>query len=141
MKIAVTYANGQIFQHFGHTQELKVYNVEGNKIVDSAVVPTGQNGHGAMAGFLKSLDVDALICGGIGGGAKNALMQAGIAFFPYVQGSADDAVNAYLAGNLAFDMNKTCTSHENGHDCGHHNEEQHAHAGECAMRSSCSHHN
>lgn len=140
MKVAVTYDNGQIFQHFGHTQELKIYDIEDNKVIGSAVVPTGKNGHGAMAGFLKSLNVDALICGGIGGGAKNALMQAGIAFFPYVQGLADEAVKAYLAGNLAFDMNKTCSHHEAGHDCGHH-AEAHDHSGECAMRSTCSHHN
>ena len=28
MKIAVTYENGEIFQHFGHTEQFKVYDVE-----------------------------------------------------------------------------------------------------------------
>lgn len=35
MRIAVTYENGEIFQHFGHTQEFKVYDVEDNKIISS----------------------------------------------------------------------------------------------------------
>lgn len=141
MKIAVTYDNGQIFQHFGHTQQLKVYSIEDKKIVDTAVVSTKENGHGAMAGFLKSLNVDALICGGIGGPAKNALSQAGVAFFPYVQGDADAAVAAYLNGTLVFDMNKTCAHHGDDHnheaECGHHHHSE----GGCAMRATCAKHN
>ena len=35
MKIAVTYENGQIFQHFGHTEQFKIYTVEDGKIVSS----------------------------------------------------------------------------------------------------------
>ena len=78
MKIAVTYENGQIFQHFGHTEKFKVYETEGNKILSSEVIDTAGSGHGALAGFLLNNDVDVLICGGIGGGAKTALAQAGI---------------------------------------------------------------
>ena len=33
MKIAVTYENGQIFQHFGHTEQFKLYEVADGKIV------------------------------------------------------------------------------------------------------------
>ena len=138
MKIAVTYDNGQIFQHFGHTQELKVYNIENKKVIDSTIVSTKENGHGAMAGLLKALNIEVLICGGIGGGAKNALNQAGIVFYPYVQGEADVAVEAYLNGSLVFDMNKSCSSH--GEDsCGHHH--GHEHESECSMHSSCAKHN
>lgn len=142
MKIAVTYAaDGQIFQHFGHTQQLKVYDVEDKTVVNSTIIDTGKNGHGAMAGFLKGLEAEVLICGGIGGGAKNALSQAGIAFFPYVQGRADDAVQAFLAGNLVFDMNKTCAHHSDDQnhetDCAHHHHDTES----CAMRDTCGKHN
>ena len=137
MKIAVTYDNGQIFQHFGHTQELKVYNIANKKVIDSTIVSTKENGHCAMAELLKALNIEALICGGIGGGAKNALSQAGITFYPYVQGEADTAVAAYLNGSLVFDMNKNC-SHHNEDNCGHHH--NHNHEGECSMRSSCAKH-
>ena len=142
MKIAVTYADGQIFQHFGHTRQLKVYNIANDKVAGSEVVSTGQNGHGGMASFLKTLGADVLICGGIGGPAKNALAGAGITFYPYAQGSADEAVQAYLNGTLAFDMNKSCAAHgdeghEHGDDCGHH----HEHGGECSMHATCGKHN
>lgn len=141
MKVAVTYdADGQIFQHFGHTQQLKVYNIENNSVANSEVVFTGQNGHGGMAAFIKSLGADVLICGGIGGPAKKALTDAGITFYPYAQGSADEAVKAYLSGTLAFDMVRSCSAHghdDHGHDhnCGH------EHAGGCNIHDTCGKHN
>ena len=94
MRIAVTYENGQIFQHFGHTEQFKVYDLEDNKIVNTQVVDTNGQGHGALAGFLNSTDIDVLICGGIGGGAQAALAAAGIKLFGGVSGDADEAVKA-----------------------------------------------
>ena len=67
MKIAVTYENGQVFQHFGHSGQFKVYEVEDGKVIKSEVVGTNGQGHGALAGFLLQGNVDVLICGGIGG--------------------------------------------------------------------------
>ena len=69
MKIAVTYEDGQIFQHFGHTAQFKVYETADGKILSSRIVDTNGSGHGALAGFLAAQGVDTLICGGIGGGA------------------------------------------------------------------------
>lgn len=100
MKIAVTYENGQIFQHFGHTQQFKIYEVAGDKIAGTEVIDTNGNGHGALAGFLMQRGVDTLICGGIGGGAQMALAAAGIRLYGGVSGEADAAVDALLAGNL-----------------------------------------
>lgn len=96
MKIAVTYENGQIFQHFGHTEQFKL-----------------QNG------------VDTLICGGIGGGAQAALAEAGIKLYGGVSGDVDAAVSALLSGNLGYDPNVHCDHHdhehgEDGHTCGDH---------------------
>ena len=67
MKIAVTYDNGNIFQHFGRTESFKVYDVEDNKVVSSEVIGSNGVGHGALAGLLADRAVDVLICGGIGG--------------------------------------------------------------------------
>lgn len=121
MKIAVTYENGQVFQHFGHTETFKLYEAEGGRVVSSRVVPTQGAGHGALAGFLRQQGVQVLLCGGIGGGARAALAQAGIQLLPGVQGGADAAVEAYLAGNLAYDPNTQCRHHAHGegHQCGH----------------------
>jgi len=124
MKIAVTYENGQIFQHFGHCENFKVYQVEDGKILSSAVENAAGSGHGALAGFLKGLGVDVLICGGIGGGAQNALAEAGIKLYGGVSGSSDDAVQALVDGTLVYNANVQCSHHGHGHEhsCGHHEE-------------------
>ncbi len=100
MKIAVTYENGQIFQHFGHTEQFKLYEAVDGKITHAEVVDTNGSGHGALAGFLMQHGVDTLICGGIGGGAQAALAEAGIKLYGGVSGDADAAVSALLSGNL-----------------------------------------
>lgn len=124
MKIAVTYENGNVFQHFGHTETFKIYEVEGDKIVSAEVVDTNGSGHGALSGFLKAHKVDVLICGGIGGGARMALVEAGILFFGGVSGSADEAVINYLNDNLEFNPDVKCNHHDHehgeGHTCGNH---------------------
>ena len=123
MKIAVTYENGNIFQHFGHTEEFKIYDIENGVITKAEVVNTNGQGHGALAGFLDDNDVDILICGGIGGGAQMALAQAGIRLFGGVSGSADDAVNAFINGTLGYNPDVKCNHHEHeseAHTCGSH---------------------
>lgn len=128
MKIAVTYENGQVFQHFGHTQQFKIYEVAGDKITGTEVIDTNGNGHGALAGFLMQRGVDTLICGGIGGGAQMALAAAGIRLYGGVSGDADAAVNALLAGSLGYNPDVRCDHHDHGegghtcgdHGCGHH---------------------
>ena len=119
MRIAVTYEDGKVFQHFGHTEMFKLYDIEDGKIVKEQVVDTNGQGHGALAGFLMEAQVDTLICGGIGGGAQAALAEAGIRLIGGVSGSADDAVNAYLAGNLAYNPNVRCSHHGHGEENGH----------------------
>ena len=123
MRIAVTYENGEIFQHFGHTEEFKVYDVQDGKVVASEVVDTNGQGHGALAGVLTALKADVLICGGIGGGAQMALAAAGIKLYGGVSGSADAAVEALLAGNLDYNPAVKCNyhgEHGEGHTCGEH---------------------
>lgn len=123
MRIAVTYENGEIFQHFGHTEQFKVYDVEDGKIVSAEVVSTNGRGHGALAGVLSTLGVDVLICGGIGGGAQAALAAAGIQLRGGVSGSADQAAAAFAAGNLEYDPNARCDhhgQHHHGGSCGSH---------------------
>lgn len=131
MKIAVTYDNGNIFQHFGKTESFKVYEVEDNKVVSSEVIGSNGTGHGALAGLLAEQGISVLICGGIGGGAQSALAEAGIELCSGAQGDADAAVEAYLKGELVstgvncdhhHEDGHSCGSHEDGHSCGGHEE-------------------
>ena len=130
MRIAVTYEEGKVFQHFGHTEQFRIYDTDEEKILDQKIVDTNGSGHGALAGFLADLKVDALICGGIGGGAQAALSTVGIRLYGGVSGPADQAVQDLLAGTLAYDPAVHCDHHgqENGqHNC--HSEEKHGCAG------------
>lgn len=119
MKIAVTYSNGEIFQHFGHSEEFKLYEVEEGKVVSSQVIKTDGQGHGALASLLDSNDVNVLICGGMGSGAQSALMENGIEICAGQSGDADAAVEAYLRGELV----------DSGVNCDHHNHEDHEEGG------------
>ncbi len=114
MKIAVTYENGNIFQHFGRTETFKIYEIENNTVISSEVTGTEGHAHEALADFLKAQGVEVLICGGMGPGAQNALAQAGIEVYAGAEGSCDEAVEKYLKGELA----------STGVNCDHHQEEQ-----------------
>ena len=139
MKIAVTYDNGNVFQHFGKTEFFKVYEVEDNKVVSSEVIGSNGTGHGALAGLLADRNVDVLICGGIGGGAQTALAEAGVELCAGAEGDTDQAVEAYLKGELVstgancdhhHGEDHSCGDHEDGHSCGDHGEE-HSCGGGC----------
>ena len=134
MKIAVTYDNGNVFQHFGRTEQFKVYEVKDNKVVSSEVIGSNGTGHGALAGLLAGQDVDVLICGGIGGGAQAALAEAGVELCAGAEGNTDEAVEAYLRGELVSTGANCDHHHEEGHDCGGH-DEGHSCGGGCG--SSC----
>lgn len=114
MKIAVTYENGQVFQHFGHTSQFKVYEIKNDQIVSSEIISAGGVGHEALAGFLAGYQIDALICGGMGGGAQAALAKACIEVCSGAEGDADEAVKAYLRGELT----------SAGVNCDHHDHEE-----------------
>lgn len=125
-RIAVTYDNGQVFQHFGRTEAFKVYEVEDDKVINSQIVESNGVGHGALAGLLADNTIDVLICGGIGGGAMAALEDRSIEVCAGAQGDTDEVVEAYLKGELEtagvtcdhHGENHSCGDHEAGHSCG-----------------------
>ena len=121
MKIAVPFANGEVFQHFGHTETFKVYEIEVGQVVSSEIVDTNGSGHDALADFLTNLSVSVLLCGGIGSGAQAALAGAGIEICSGASGDADAAVNAYLCGELE----------SAGVNCDHHSHDEEGCGGNC----------
>lgn len=133
MRVATTYDNGNIFMHFGRSEQFKIYDIQDDKVLNEQVVGTGGTGHGALAGLLANGGVDTLICGGIGGGAINALTQAGITVYAGAQGNCDACVEALIAGTLAQTGEATCDchghdhehTHEHGESCGCHGHHDH----------------
>ncbi|HIS80786.1 MAG TPA: FKBP-type peptidyl-prolyl cis-trans isomerase, partial [Candidatus Scatomonas merdavium] len=131
MRIAVTYENGNVFQHFGKTEFFKVYEVKDGQVISSEVIGSNGAGHGALAGLLAGQGVDVLICGGLGGGAQAALAEAGVEVCAGAQGNTDQVVDDYLKGQLVstgancdhhHEEGHSCGGHEEGHDCGDHGE-------------------
>ncbi len=122
MIIAVTSENGEVFQHFGHTPEFTIYETKGEELLGPRVIPTGENGHGALAGLLDALGVEVLICGGIGGGAQMALDEIGVQVVGGASGKVDEVVSAFLKGELQVDPDFQCHHHDHdaGHNCGEH---------------------
>ena len=121
MIIAVTSENGEVFQHFGRTPEFTLFTVENNEVQHVERIPTGECGHGALAGFLRERKVDTLLCGGIGGGAQMALAEAGIKLVPGTEGPVEKVVDDYLNDRLVSNPNYSCHHHDHaeGHGCGH----------------------
>lgn len=136
MRIAVAYENENIFQHFGRTEQFKIYDIEDGKIIKSEIIDTNGSGHGALAGVLASVNADALICGGIGGGAQTALKEANLQIYGGVSGNADEAVNAFIVGNLGFDPDVHCDHHDHEHG----DEPHTCHENGCGKEGCGSHH-
>ncbi len=124
MKIAVTEENNEVFQHFGHTRFFVLYDIVDGEIVSRTTLDAEGSGHSALGGFLNENGVDLLICGGIGGGAKKVLAEAGIALVSGVSGDVDAAVHGYLTGKIHDDPDAECTHHSHDepegscHGCG-----------------------
>lgn len=121
MRYAITYENHEVFQHFGKTPAFLLLDVEDGQVVQH-VVSTNGKGHGALAGFLKEHDVNTLICGGIGQGARDALATAGIALIAGASGDVDVVLKHLLDGTLKDDPSGMCNHHHEGHEhnCGSH---------------------
>ncbi len=123
MRVAVTYEKREVFQHFGRTPQFKIYEIENGEVKNSEVVETGENGHGALAGFLRNQDVDVLICGGIGGGAISAMEESDIKVYAGTSGDTDVVIKSYLEGTLEEVSEATCNhhghEHHEGNNCGH----------------------
>lgn len=130
MRIAVCYDNGNVFQHFGKTENFKIYDVEDGKILSSEVMSCGDTGHEALAGLLADNGVEVVICGGLGGGAQAALAEAGVEVFSGAEGDTDDAVRSYLDGTLV----------SGGVNCDHHDEHHGENGGSEGCGSHCSGH-
>ncbi len=124
MKIAITHENGDVFQHFGQTKEFKVYEIEDGSTSDGKILSSGTYSHGGLADLLKQNNVNVLICGGIGEGAKNMLEQCGIKVFPGISGNADTVIAQMAKGQLTQIQKSTCGEHDHDHNhechCGDH---------------------
>lgn len=100
MKIAVTYEDGEVFQHFGRTEQFKLYDIEDGKITGSQILGCNGASHSGVGMVLNTLGADVLICGGMGTGARNMVANMGIQLVSGITGDADSAVNMFINGKI-----------------------------------------
>lgn len=125
MIIAVTTEGNTIFQHFGQCKTFTLYEVEAGKVKSKAVLDTSESGHSALVNVLQNKDVDVVLCGGIGGGAKTGLAGAGIQVVPALTGNIDDLVQKYINGESMGNVDYEC-NHKHG-EGEHHSHECNCH--------------
>lgn len=126
MKVAVTYEDGRVFEHFGRTEQFKVYEIEDGKIKSSEILSSDGAGHEALADLLAEKEINVLICGGMGSGAKAALEDAGLEVYSGQSGDADEVIESYIKGEIES-QGVNCDHHEEEHSCG----------GSCGSCSGC----
>jgi len=111
MIVAVTLDKNtnNVFGHFGETQNFFLYDTEKKvgKIVDN-----GGFTHHELIKYIKSLNAEVLICGGMGNHAYEALTASNIKVFPGAKGDVMEVINKYLNNKLVVDLSKL-------HQCSH----------------------
>jgi predicted Fe-Mo cluster-binding NifX family protein len=122
-RIAIPVSSGDIFQHFGKSNQFKIFTVSDGKVTQTEDFISGDAGHEELGFLLVCRSVNIVICGGIGPGALGALAGAGIRVVAGIEGNADNAVIKFLEGNLEGSESATCGSHAQGgcaarHGCG-----------------------
>ena len=100
MKIAVASENNQASAHFGHCEGFTIYEVEEEKIVNKSFTPNPGHRPGYLPVFLKELDVNVIITGGMGASAQQLFNENEIEVVVGVEGLSDDLVQKYLKGEL-----------------------------------------
>ena len=122
MKYAITMEHNIVFQHFGKCPQFLIVDVKDKTIVSKQLLLSNGAGHGALAKLLADAAVDVLVCGGIGGGARNALAEYNISVIAGQKGNVDMIIDMIKQDSIQDDPSGSCNHHhEDGHhDCGGH---------------------
>ncbi len=117
MKIAIPIENEDIFQHFGHATKFRIYDVMDDGSKTMTEVDAAGEGHDATAQWLKTMDVQMVLCGGVGEGAVSALRENGILLYSGASGNAEQCLDAFLRYAEQYESGATCQGHGGG-GCG-----------------------
>jgi predicted Fe-Mo cluster-binding NifX family protein len=100
MKIAVATENKQASAHFGHCEGFTVYEVNEGKVVNKSFTPNPGHRPGFLPVFLKELEINVIIAGGMGASAQQLFNENGIEVVVGAEGVSDDLVEKYIKGEL-----------------------------------------
>lgn len=128
MKIAVATEGSNVSGHFGKCENFTIAEIENSEVKNKVVVNTQGNQHGLLPAFLASHNVNVVIAGGMGEGARQGLTSKGIEIITGASGNIDEVINSFLNGRLQS-SNTGCAGHSHSHghsngdsgcNCGHH---------------------
>jgi predicted Fe-Mo cluster-binding NifX family protein len=102
MKIAIPTKGEQIDQDFDSCEKCTIFTVEGKLITSEEVIESSAKGGVklSISNVLAQCGVMTLIAGGIGDGAVNVLGIKGIRTIKGASGTAKNAVESFLRGEL-----------------------------------------
>lgn len=118
MNLAIVTEGDQVSQHFGRSEGFLLVGIENGQVISRESVKAGEHDCGALPLMFRERRVELVIAGGMGMGAMQHLQHTGIPVIAGIQGSAEDALAAWLAGNLQGGA-ATCSGHGEGHEHGH----------------------
>ena len=121
MKIAIPFHNGNVNEHFGHSESYAIFTINPEKQIVDRTVIKGEEGCGCKSGIgqlLARQGVTIMLTGNIGAGAIHHLYTDGIEVIRGCSGPAEEVVVNYLKGAVT-DGGQTCEQHA-GCDSHHH---------------------
>jgi predicted Fe-Mo cluster-binding NifX family protein len=121
--IAAPVLNGQINDHFGHSDEFQIFTIDDDNTIKLTNSIKSEKRCGCktnLVGELKSEKVTILIAGYLGQGAKSKLNDAGIDVFSGFSGDVFQAVKSWNSGEFKFQSLVCEGNHTHGHNCNHH---------------------
>jgi len=119
-KIAIPTNGVELDPHFGRAAGFTVFEIEGTEArYVELLSSTGlQHQHEGLANMFKSKGVEALVCGGIGGGMINGLKAVGLEVVSGASGNVVDVAKRYALGEIISTGSVCAHDHDHGH--GHH---------------------
>lgn len=116
MKIAIASEKQNVSGHFGHCEGFTVYEVENGEVFKKSFIENPGHRPGFLPVFLKGLDTELIIAGGMGGTAQQLFNENGIEVIVGAQGACDDVIQKYLKGQLQS-TGSICREHQHEENC------------------------
>lgn len=117
MKIAIATEGTNVSGHFGKCENFTIVEIENSNVKSKAVINASGNQHGLLPAFLASNNVNVVIAGGMGEGARQNLISNNIEIISGASGNIEEVISAYLNGSLKSN-DSGCSGHEHSHDHG-----------------------
>lgn len=116
MKIAIATEGKYVSAHFGHCEGFTIYEIEQSKVLNQKFVQSPGHKPGYLPVFLKELETNVIIAGGMGEAAQDLFNENGIEVVVGASGLCDELIQQYVKGQLKS-TGSVCKEHEHEEHC------------------------